>query len=68
MNQKDIEFFEAYKRLDVLCRDVLNCKNGVSEYIQQMGGIPSGIWEGYWMVRRLQNAETYPLGQKSSSP
>ena len=36
MNQRDNNFFEAYKRLDRLCGDILNCKNGINEYIQQM--------------------------------
>lgn len=31
-----ITFQEEYKRLDQLCRDCLNSKDGVSEYIRQM--------------------------------
>lgn len=36
MNRTEIEFFEAYKRLDKLCGELLDCRNGVSEYISQM--------------------------------
>ena len=36
MQKMDNEFFEMYKRLDNLCRDMYSCRNGVSEYISQM--------------------------------
>jgi len=36
LNQRDNDFFESYKHLDLLCGDIFNCKNGISEYIQQM--------------------------------
>ena len=32
----DNEFFEAYKRLDRLCSDIYGCRNGVSQYIEDM--------------------------------
>lgn len=35
-----IEFQEAYKRLDRLCRDYLSSQEGVSEYIRQMDNTP----------------------------
>ena len=34
----DNEFFEAYKRLDRLCSDIYGCRNGVSQYIEDMDG------------------------------
>lgn len=42
MELLDNEFFEAYKRLDKLCREIFDCKNGVSEYILQMENTPNG--------------------------
>ena len=36
MTYTDNIFFEEYKRLDRLCRDLFSCENGVSEYILQM--------------------------------
>ena len=32
----DNEFFEAYKRLDNLCSDIYGCRNGISQYIEDM--------------------------------
>lgn len=32
----DNEFFEAYKRLERLCSDIYDCRNGVSQYIEDM--------------------------------
>lgn len=32
----DNEFFEAYKRLDRLCSDMYACRNGISQYIEDM--------------------------------
>ena len=45
MNRSDIEFFEAYKRLDKLCGEILNCSNGVSEYISEMERSPEGQYK-----------------------
>jgi len=42
MSPTDNDFFEAYKHLDKLCCEVLNCSNGVSTYIEQMEASPSG--------------------------
>ena len=36
MQAIDNEFFEAYKRLDRLCSDIYGCRNGVSQYIEDM--------------------------------
>lgn len=38
MQALDNEFFEAYKRLDRLCSDIYGCRNGVSQYIEDMDG------------------------------
>lgn len=60
LNQRDNTFFEAYKRLDRLCRDILNCQNGVSEYIQQMDKTPQAQytvtnWEkDYKMLKHIR--------------
>lgn len=56
----DNEFFEAYKRLDKLCREIFDCKNGVSEYISQMENMPNGryriaSWDSdYKMLKHLR--------------
>ena len=39
MQELDNEFFEAYKRLDRLCSDIYSCRNGVSQYIEDMDGV-----------------------------
>ena len=36
MQALDNEFFESYKRLDRLCSDIYGCRNGVSQYIEDM--------------------------------
>lgn len=36
MQELEAKFFDEYKRLDALCRDMLNAERGVSEYIEQM--------------------------------
>lgn len=36
MQPADNEFFEEYKHLDKLCGDMYSCRNGISEYIDQM--------------------------------
>lgn len=36
MQPADNEFFEEYKHLDSLCSDMYSCRNGISEYIDQM--------------------------------
>ncbi len=61
MQKLDNEFFEAYKRLDRLCSDIYSCRNGVSQYIEDMEGVsyqgrlavPS--WEqAYKTLKRLR--------------
>lgn len=67
MNQRDNTFFEAYKRLDRLCRDILNCQNGVSEYIQQMDKTPQAQytvtnWEkDYKMLKHIRWVRNQPM-------
>lgn len=36
MRELDNEFFEEYKRLDKLCREIFGSEKGVGEYINQM--------------------------------
>ena len=40
MNNNEIEFFDEYKKLDNLCKDILHAEKGVSEYIDEMEKIP----------------------------
>lgn len=40
MQALDNEFFEAYKRLDRLCSDLYGCRNGISQYIEDMDRAP----------------------------
>ena len=60
MNEIDITFFEAYKRLDKLCMDLLSSNTGVSEYISQMEASTSGqryvpSWNNdYQMLKHLR--------------
>ena len=83
MNSQDNNFFESYKRLDRLCGDILNCKNGISEYIQQMeqtgqSGFKVANWtEDYKMLkqddpfahlRKMNSTEFIPNNNLSSSP
>ena len=41
MNDIENRFFEQYKKLDNLCKDLLNSKQGVSTYIAQMENTPA---------------------------
>ena len=41
MNDIEGRFFEQYKKLDNLCKDLLNSKQGVSTYIAQMENTPA---------------------------
>ena len=76
MNSQDNNFFESYKRLDRLCGDILNCKNGISEYIQQMeqtgqSGFKVANWtEDYKMlthVRLVRNQIAHDTSNASFS-
>ena len=74
MNQRDNTFFEAYKRLDRLCRDILNCQNGVSEYIQQMDKTPQTQytvtnWEkDYKMLKHIRWVRNQIAHDTSDAP
>lgn len=37
-------FMEAYKRLDILCADIMNNGRGISSYIEEMSRIPGNAW------------------------
>lgn len=61
MQALDNEFFEAYKRLDRLCSDIYGCRNGVSQYIEDMerasyqGRLAIPSWEqAYKMLKHLR--------------
>ena len=69
MQPADNEFFEEYKHLDSLCGDMYSCRNGISEYIDQMDSKShQGVLSHSFMEFRLQNAEACSLGQKSDCP
>lgn len=36
MNKLEIEFFEEYKSVDTICKDMFQTKQGMTEYINQM--------------------------------
>lgn len=58
MNNLNWEFFEAYKRLDELCKQVLLSDRGISEYIKEMeneGQVYVGGWErDYKQLKRMR--------------
>lgn len=61
MQALDNEFFEAYKRLDRLCSDIYGCRNGVSQYIEDMerasyrGRFADSSWEqAYKTLKHLR--------------
>ena len=73
LQEPDNEFFEAYKRLDRLCSDMYSCRNGVSQYIEDMEhasyreqlAVPS--WEQAYQtlkhLRRIRNQIAHDSGQ-----
>ena len=40
MNNIEIIFFEEYKKLDNLCKDLLGSNQGVTQYVNEMEQIP----------------------------
>ena len=40
MIELNIKFLEMYKRIDKICRDMFNCKDGITEYINKMEETP----------------------------
>ena len=73
LQEPDNEFFEAYKHLDRLCSDMYSCRNGVSQYIEDMEhtsyreqlAVPS--WEQAYQtlkhLRRIRNQIAHDSGQ-----
>lgn len=69
----DNEFFEAYKRLDRLCSDIYGCRNGVSQYIEDMdrasyqGRLAVPMWEQSYKtlkhLRWVRNQIAHDSGQ-----
>ena len=51
MKNFNLEFLEAYKRLDELCKQILMSDRGISEYIDEM----SNESQGYRMVSNWEN-------------
>lgn len=61
MNNTENRFFEQYKKLDNLCRDLLNSNQGVSAYIKEMERTPIferrlvKSWDSdYKMLKRIR--------------
>ena len=61
MTQLDNEFFEEYKHLERLCSDMYSCRDGVRQYLEDMGShssegeriVPN--WKrNYWKLRGLR--------------
>ena len=73
MQAIDNEFFEAYKRLDRLCSDIYSCRNGVSQYIEDMerasyqGRLAIPSWEQAYKtlkhLRWVRNQLAHDSGQ-----
>lgn len=73
MQALDNEFFEAYKRLDRLCSDIYGCRNGVSQYIEDMdeasylGQLAVSLWEQAYKtlkhLRWVRNQIAHDSGQ-----
>jgi hypothetical protein len=61
MNENEIRFFEEYKKLDNLCRDLLSSEKGVTSYIEEMDNTPlskqllvSDFDETYKMLKHVR--------------
>lgn len=61
VQELDNEFFEVYKRLDRLCSEIYDCRNGVSRYIEDMeslsyqGRLSVPAWdESYKTLKHLR--------------
>ena len=59
MRELNVEFLEQYKRLDKLCKELLNSNEGVSSYICEMETTPyettSGISEWDTTYKQIKN-------------
>ena len=62
MTKLEVEYFDAYKRLNRVCSDMFNDSNGVSQYILQMqqlfaaGQHSVSVWESdYRTLKRLRH-------------
>ncbi len=60
MDNAILVFLDAYKRLDELCRQILSCDRGISEYIEVMSNARQGYmivtcWEkDYKQLKRMR--------------
>ena len=61
MDNIEILFFEEYKKLDNLCKDLFKSDRGVSQYIEEMECTPLsksrlvGLWQGdYKMLKHVR--------------
>ena len=56
MQKVEQDFFEEFKRLDALCRDLLSAKRGVSAYLERMEQAPQvpGWRDDYHALKHLR--------------
>lgn len=61
MQKLEQDFFEEYKRLDALCRDLLSAERGVSAYLEEMEAAPNALWpqlpgweDDYYTLKHLR--------------
>lgn len=61
MQKLQQDFFEEFKRLDAICRDMLGAERGVSAYIEQMEETPAALWarvpgwkDDYYALKHLR--------------
>lgn len=61
MQKLEQDFFEEYKRLDALCRDLLSAERGVSAYLEEMEAAPNALWpqlpgwkDDYYALKHLR--------------
>jgi len=73
MKSMNLEFYEAYKQLDLLCKQALSSNSGVAEYIRQMEDTPCHALQNvqFWIedlkqLKRMRRIRT-ELSQRPGS-
>lgn len=71
MSQINDEFMEAFKHLDILCKDIFNSDKGITSYINSMENCPYGEQAiPYWnqslkklkKLRHIRNSYAHDIG------
>lgn len=71
MTRVNDEFMEAFKRLDILCKDMFQAEKGVTTYINTMESIPNGAtfvptWNATFQrlkkLRHIRNNLSHEIG------